>query len=193
MPCISYTGSGARWRRAESRGKCGGPGTWISREASRARAGGRAMAQAGCGAGAGGGARCMAVCRRSRPQGLSGWWLREEWVPRAQSGRPGGRRALGKSRACRAHPSPAPAPRPGPWSVAWPQPHPRSLPLHSALRRLPGGSQTHLLIVPVSTSVTPAPHRLAPDLQLTLHSHSLICYPSTSRGSRSSDSLSSNQ
>ncbi|KAG8512122.1 Zinc finger protein 76 [Galemys pyrenaicus] len=29
------------------------------------------MAQAGCGADAGGGARCMAVCRRSRPRGLS--------------------------------------------------------------------------------------------------------------------------
>ncbi|XP_047650351.1 zinc finger protein 76 isoform X11 [Phacochoerus africanus] len=29
------------------------------------------MAQAGCGAGAGGGARCMAVCRRSHPRGLS--------------------------------------------------------------------------------------------------------------------------
>lgn len=50
------------------------------------RAGGRAMAQAGCGAGAGGGARCMAVCRRIRPRGLSGWWLREEWVHRAQVG-----------------------------------------------------------------------------------------------------------
>lgn len=50
------------------------------------RTGGRAMAQAGCGAGAGGWARCMAVCRRSRPRGLSGWWLREEWVHRAQVG-----------------------------------------------------------------------------------------------------------
>lgn len=71
------------------------------------RAGGRAMAQAGCGAGAGGGARCMAVCRRSRPRGLSGWWLREEWVHRAQVG---GRAGAG----------PREGPEPGVPTLLWP-------------------------------------------------------------------------
>lgn len=75
------------------------------------RAGGRAMAQAGCGAGAGGGARCMAVCRRSHPRGLSGWWLREEWVHCAQVG---GRAGAGP-REC---PEPAVPTLLRPWPVA---------------------------------------------------------------------------
>lgn len=109
-------------------------------------AGGRAMAQAGCGAGAGGGARCMAVCRRSRPRGLSGWWLREEWVHRAQVG---GRVGAGSREG----------PEPGVPTLLWPcssvagllvgglalphlGPRPPSLPPNSALRLLPCDSHT---------------------------------------------------
>uniref|UniRef100_A0A673SXF1 IRF4-binding protein n=1 Tax=Suricata suricatta TaxID=37032 RepID=A0A673SXF1_SURSU len=44
------------------------------------------MAQAGCGAGAGGRARCMAVCRRSRPRGLSGEKLLEGQVIQLEDG-----------------------------------------------------------------------------------------------------------
>lgn len=128
------------------------------------RAGGRAMAQAGCGAGAGGGARCMAVCRRSHPRGLSGWWLREEWVHCAQVG---GRAGAGP-REC---PEPAVPTLLRPWPVARrpdggltpppprvPAPGPPPCPsIPSALRLLPLDSQAHPAAAPASTSVTAHP------------------------------------
>lgn len=105
------------------------------------RAGGRAMAQAGCGAGAGGRARCMAVCRRSRPRGLSGWWPREEWVHRAPRREAGRTRGPGKVPSPSCPPSSVPGLAAGPlWTAAWPHPHPGSLPLYSALRLLPQDS-----------------------------------------------------
>lgn len=123
------------------------------------RAGGRAMAQAGCGAGAGGRARCMAVCRRSRPRGLSGWWPREEWVHRAPRREAGRTRGPGKVRSPSCPPSSGHGRAAGPpGTAAWPHPHPGSLPLHSVLDSSPRAPKPHPVTAPASTSLTPDTH-----------------------------------
>lgn len=132
------------------------------------RAGGRAMAQAGCGAGAGGGARCMAVCRRSRPRGLSGWWPREEWVHRAPRREAGRTRGPGKVRSPSCPPSSGPGRAAGPpWTVAWPHPHPGSLPLYSAPDSSPRAPKPHPVTAPASTSLTPDTHLIHSPADLT--------------------------
>lgn len=106
-PRAGHPGSGAPAEAAPgARGKCGRPGTWISREASRARAGGlwrRRVAGpalvAGPGAWRSVGGVALGGCQVGG-RGKSG-----STVPRG--GRPGGRGAPGRSRARRAHPPPS--------------------------------------------------------------------------------------
>lgn len=118
-----------------ARGKCGRPGTWISREASRARAGGlwrRRVAGpalvAGPGAWRSVGGVALGGCQVGG-RGKSG-----STVPRG--GRPGGRGAPGRSGARRAHPPRALAGRLG-LPGRWPGPTPTQGPCPSIPPRAP--------------------------------------------------------